>query len=613
MNTKRILIPLSVFALICASACTEEHTKKTAVNVTAIQENISDSELEIGWTQDDRISLLTAEDGAVDFNFSQTTNGVSSFSADLSTKRAQILCGFYPADYSPEYSESSISFTLPETLSAYQDRLKPMPAVTYGGNEPVLFKNIFGVLSLSFTGTAYLEQIRISAEEQSLSGKVTVDMSDPDTLSTEVSGSNSLGYKIGASLSEENTSTFYCIMPSGNYPKLTVAMSDGNGQESEYVIENITVTTNCVTAVEDLIPFYRFEEETQLDDKGRANCYMVYRPGTYYFDCTKSGNSSESIGKVDKVEMLWNDYPGLFTNIRKEGSDIYFDVTDVIPGNCLIAAMDKEGNILWSWHIWCTGNELPKINTYTNFQGATFEIMDRTLGSLYQDSFETLYYQWGRKDPFSNMVLYDIDGKKLEWSTDVESKPSTYYYGPVKGEKYGTIENSIRYPMTFITYTVNGRYKYDWLLNGDNGLWGDSKGTENDGSEYIWTESKTKYDPCPPGYRVANGYTWTNFTNTGENEETTTNFNVIGEHNNGWRFKMDKNDSQGDFYVASGVRYNSDGRLGPVGLLGVCWSSCPGIVEGYKAICLNHYPGGVYPQYDENRAFGFSVRCVKEQ
>ena len=64
------------------------------------------------------------------------------------------------------------------------------------------------------------------------------------------------------------------------------------------------------------------------------------------------------------------------------------------------------------------------------------------------------------------------------------------------------------------------------------------------------------------------------------------------------------------WYPASGYRANSDGSLGLVGYIGNYWSASP---NGYYAYDLVfNYDGYVSPSGSPNRAYGRSVRCVRE-
>jgi hypothetical protein len=64
------------------------------------------------------------------------------------------------------------------------------------------------------------------------------------------------------------------------------------------------------------------------------------------------------------------------------------------------------------------------------------------------------------------------------------------------------------------------------------------------------------------------------------------------------------------FFPAGGYRNYDNGALLNVGAHGDHWSSSPG--GSTTALYLGFYGGLVFPAYNDTRAWGLSVRCVKE-
>ena len=64
------------------------------------------------------------------------------------------------------------------------------------------------------------------------------------------------------------------------------------------------------------------------------------------------------------------------------------------------------------------------------------------------------------------------------------------------------------------------------------------------------------------------------------------------------------------WYPASGCRYVTDGGLYNVGRSGYYWSASPNSYRAYYLYFTRY--GDVYPSYNNNRAGGFSVRCLQE-
>ena len=151
---------------------------------------------------------------------------------------------------------------------------------------------------------------------------------------------------------------------------------------------------------------------------------------------------------------------------------------DPIPGNAVIAVKDVNGTILWSWHIWVVDFE-PEATSHKMKSGAV--MMDRNLGALsvIPGDFKSLglYYQWGRKDPFVGMYSNGSENPVKTAPTDAISIVSP-------DDNTNRLEYCVMNPNVIVDDT-------SW--NSDNSLWG---------------EQKTKYDPCPVGWRVPSGSVW---------------------------------------------------------------------------------------------------------
>ena len=232
--------------------------------------------------------------------------------------------------------------------------------------------------------------------------------------------------------------------------------------------------------------------EGEVDDlsrEGTANSYIVppiY--GEYSFNATVKGNSTESVGKIHKACVVWESHMDLVNVPLKEGDIIekveikgdkvhFMLPQDPTPGNAVIAVKDVNGTILWSWHIWVVDFE-PETTSHKMKSGAV--MMDRNLGALtvVPGDFKSLglYYQWGRKDPFVGMYSNGKD--------PVKTAPSDAISMVSPDDNTNRLEYCVMNPNVIVD---------DSYWNNDNSL---------------WTEEKTKYDPCPAGWRVPNNSVW---------------------------------------------------------------------------------------------------------
>ncbi len=342
-------------------------------------------------------------------------------------------------------------------------------------------------------------------------------------------------------------------------------------------------------------------EVEDLSASATANCYIVSKFGYYKFKAVK-GNSSESVGVMTDVEVLWEsfgtsvapDKGDLITEVSHADNYITFATPETFKeGNAVISAKAADGKVLWSWHIWLT--DQPEDQVYNNNAGT---MMDRNLGATSATPGDVgalgLLYQWGRKDPFlgsSSISSNTTAASTITWPSSVPSDASR-----------GTIAYATEHPTTFIRYNSNNSNNYDWYYTGDY--------TTDD---TLWQSAKTIYDPCPAGYRVPDGGSdgvWgTAFGNVGYYPEW--DKNNIGYNFGGTTGSISYLTSDSCWYPAGGYLGSDAGSLYRVGTVGHYWSCSP---SGKYAYYLNLYvTGNVNPSRSDGRADGYSVRCLREE
>ena len=347
---------------------------------------------------------------------------------------------------------------------------------------------------------------------------------------------------------------------------------------------------------------------------GPANCHLISVPGTYSFQAVK-GKSSEPVGAVASVEILWESFGTSETPVKGDiVAEASYTATDGLvhfktpsklkDGNALIAAKDASGNILWSWHVWvCDGWEPEKTaHTYYNDAGI---MMDRNLGATSATPGDVkalgLLYQWGRKDPFlGSSHIYSIvpAASTLDWPEPVYSTAET-----------GTIAYSIAHPTTFIATLEDN---FDWYYTG---------GYETDNTR--WQEEKDVYDPCPAGWTLPTGPTPTSdgfWYRAFQKYLMSYDFDV---ERRGLDFTGIFGDADTIWYPLAGLRSDFTGNLGAVGINSGFWTSTPDLDEadpqgkvmalGLDLNAFSETEVGVYTAMDYCRAVGFSVRCVVDK
>lgn len=219
-----------------------------------------------------------------------------------------------------------------------------------------------------------------------------------------------------------------------------------------------------------------------------ANSYVISAPGAYQIPAVK-GNSTDPVGNVFDVELVWETYNNatdvvansVIAEVDFDNDNIYFKTPEtLLPGNALIAAKNDQGAIIWSWHIWIPA---------TTIESSTFgdiynqPLMDRNLGALVAATTSSipvesfgLHYEWGRKDPFVGALSI-----------------SDNHFAKVSGTAI-----SVGYEMT-VAETIANPATYAVFTQADS--WGDWLSPANDPT--LWQDDvKTIYDPCPAGYKV---------------------------------------------------------------------------------------------------------------
>lgn len=333
-----------------------------------------------------------------------------------------------------------------------------------------------------------------------------------------------------------------------------------------------------------------------------ANCYIISRSGSYCLPAVRGNNansSTEWLGNTKSVKVLWESFgtyktpsPGdLVKSVCYEDGYIAFQTAaDFKEGNAVIAAMDIEGTIIWSWHLWFT--DMPKEQLYFNNAGV---MMDRNLGATSAAPGDIaalgLLYQWGRKDPFLNSMVISSDENlfntpfsrsTLAWPDPVEASYET-----------GKVEFAVANPTTLIIpvdYSAN-----DWCYSNRSNL--------------LWGTRKTTYDPCPEGWKVPEGGpsgVWAKALGV------TSYFideKLFDQSMRGIDFSGKLGNDSPIWYPAAGcLDYKS---VSGSGFSGQYWSVSTLGDESMKFFF--HYNGGmIFTSYENPRSQGFSVRCTKE-
>ena len=444
--------------------------------------------------------------------------------------------------------------------------------------------------------------------------------------------------------------------------------------------DNSPHTTALQSAIEkgtETAPYNLANQTGSSTVQNTANCYVVSAPGYYCFplvygNAIKNGTTNTSAYtsnktgsnilktfinhtgdpitspyiknnncQPSKAELVWQDAPGLVTDIKYEDTGngrIAFkvDKNTIRQGNAVIAIKDANGTVLWSWHIWVTDENIGQTIEVTNHQGKKYKLMSVNLGwcegrtetyaerMKYWIRFQSIdpdgimhqrrliiqpsasittggnhpYYQWGRKDPFppsnglanTNKIWYDKDGNAHTESPQTENLSTGI----------ACIKNYILKPDVMHSQ-YSGDNTYANLWSADNNVY-----TANDENVI-----KTIYDPSPVGFKLPPSNAFMGFTTTGNYTNNTSQIN--GEWNGslkGWNFYADSSKSKTLFFPALGMRFYSKGGMGNVGSYGG-WSAVP--YSQTNGRFLYFYSSSIGPLGNYDRMYGFGVRSSQDE
>ena len=360
-------------------------------------------------------------------------------------------------------------------------------------------------------------------------------------------------------------------------------------------------------------PWIALEPQAEeVKDIQITNCYVVPPGGRVHIPTDGVYKAWAQMDEFERTpipegevtaEVLWQDGIGVMTersvkvmNAEKRDKAYIVVETGNKAGNAVVA-MKVNGEIYWSWHIWCTDYNPNLKEGQQELNG--FVWMDRNLGATYNKYNEEggikskgFLYQWGRKDLFpptkgwekteSDEDLYNLAGEIITFSK-------------VPVEVFNNIPNSVHNSMSFYTSEES------WYTN--------AKGTYRRNDLSLWNSKvgkKTIFDPCPDGWRVPVG--------------------KDGEYESPWE-QAKKNVTplvrykgfslKGIYYPAAGYRELLTGNMPNNSFLdnALYWAgNIPSLyrqpsIMRYTLIDSTGYSFSISVAWD---AYGGSVRCVKE-
>lgn len=407
-----------------------------------------------------------------------------------------------PAEYKAAWSETETSFELvcdkAWTASCDNPRFKLAP--TSGEGEAVI--NV--TFPINEDESAHTGTITFKVGNQNYTAVISQAAAPRGIDPAEITvgfGATSAQFKVIANTAWTascDNAAFVLSQTSGS-GEADVTVTFPANEKNEPVVAHVTVkvgtSTYVCTITQEAAPK---KEYTDLSAKETSNCYIISDAGYYMFRLERgNGVVPASLAghfgafEPKSVFALWSSYntdtapasADAFTQeLEMKDGYVRFLVPDKIKGNAVIAALDGNGEICWSWHLWFT--EKP-----ADIALASCTWMDRNVGAVCAvaagevapANASGFFYSWGRKDPMRGVTTYDL-GEEVATAV----APGYSWSSDITIDKKFMVDTFIKTPMTY--YEDKGKV---WV--------------NTDGSTLtdLWNgETKTMNDPCPAGYRL---------------------------------------------------------------------------------------------------------------
>ena len=592
--------------------------------------------INIHWTKGDKVSIFAGKTVNDKYQVTDESDGQSRAdlylvsNGDNTDSELAANIAYYP--YLPSFSGVRTTETgyeiesiLPDKQTYSKDSFGngafPMAAVTSTPEDCNLqFKNILGGVKLQLKGTAKIKRITIKGnKDEILCGPVKVALSAtelPKILEfTQASFADfvQLDCGDGVQLNTETATSFIIALPPMTLPEgFSISICDTEDNEMRVsTSKSQTIARSGILKMPEIT--FDTTVPVNLSQDGTANCYVVSSEGKYQFKPTK-GNSQELLENVESAVVLWQSFgtdvaphPGELVETAYYKDGMIFFTAKEKKGNAVIAAQDKDGEILWSWHICLT--DKPQGQVYNNNAGT---MMDRNLGATSATPGDVgalgLLYQWGRKDPF-------LGGCQISYEKSMmQTKAASSIVWPsakASDSSNGTIAFSVSHPTTFVSENASNR---DWCYSGSNEI-----------DKTRWQSSKTIYDPCPSGWRVPEGGAdgvWVKAFNTSEDTQDDANWDSDKMGMDFSTTKMQLGTSGPIWYPAAGSLNASSEpevtwQLFNVGVQADYWTCTPTPLvfsKFYECYVFRFDKKGFVRLKDYDvLAAGHQVRCLKEE
>lgn len=669
---KKLFLYLLMIVAAVVSGCTEDLTSDDEININNVKSDFmqveaaleapaearttltDDGSGKVLWSEGDTIGAVSA-DGVVTECAIESVNGSTAlFSVPTDTKYA-----IYPYSSTTTYNaeNGTLTHTLPSAITldgskrVFNDKENVMVAELASNKLP--FRHLCGFIEVKLSGSQTVTGVTLRNNLMPwhpISGTGVIDLSDASNPKFTGDPNHGKGFHwVDAScknitLSQAEPTSFYFILPAGEYDKLAITIKTTTGSYSVQSSAAITVNRAKIRPLATInVDQLALTSVTDLSEGGLANCYIVEQGSAaknYSFTARKI-NGTENIANVAYAHLTWAESKDLIGSVNYDTATGKVSFTykgGNVEGNASIAVFSAAGAQLWTWHIWCTDKpELLKVCKVNATQ--IYGIQDRNLGATYtpktvseatgiseKDATASigLYYQYGRPTPYPRVRSIKTTSEATAFSKSTTTCDVMYgfrawnqdFRGTTTKQTYAT---ALQYPNLFysIYYTDKTGATYSSSATGFH-TWYHQIPPYGAfaNKDYLWQSAnanvvtaKSDNCPCPPGYVVDEGIAGLGYINT---TYSRVNWGTGVAESYGYYYNCPVTNAV--VWMASSGYRNTGGKFSYVGRNFNLWM-VPTYADNGALMAYRFYPGDTnattqltYKNYSA-LSQGFNVRC----
>lgn len=609
---KKSFIYIAALTLIAACNKVESPVpvQDTDILIAQIEQETStrtymDAHNNIRWSEGDQIvGFMKSSLGLKYRILSSSVGKTSAFFEKVSGGNDYVGAGtewdhnvvYYPYSDAVEAEKSgnnyALNIVLPseQTYAAESFGNGSMAMVAVSEDNDITFRNILGGIKLQLKGTQNVKSIKLEGKNnEKLSGVATVtaytDETKPAiTMASGASTSVTLNCGSGVHLNESKATEFIISLPPVLFSKgFTVAVTDAEGQT--YTVGTDKANTVLRSSILSMPAFKLGEAPGEDSGEGVVEVVILDRTSL-----TMAPNTSYTFEidvdpfDVSDKTLTWSSSAPSVTKVDQDGT-----VTSLSDGTAVISAVAVGGASASCTVkvVSCITPTADYIDEYGVNHGKGIAVGNTVWAPVncgYEAPTDTYkgypygkLYQWGR--PYGQ-----------GYGSKDASHPSgdNLVEGPVMPSVGNAEENKDK-------FYYASESPYDWSKVQKDDLW--NSGTEDD-------PVKTKYDPCPEGWRVPT------YAELDKLSNSYSSFTTVGEQKGRYLcgdYTYLDNAPQ-VFFPAAGSRNILAGSAYYRGGYGSYWSSSPYYTSAYYL----DFGSSDVDMRSYYRAFGYSVRCVQE-